>query len=193
MVFLESKQQRILQDSSLWGPWRPWMLLYFPVHIYRYWQQQQTAMKPFKGALGKRKAWSEIILAVEKILPAEGGEYIKQIKKKKKVNKQASGVNKVYGNGGKSLSSLIQTTVSQSWRWRPDMLTTRSKQSNKICVYVCVFVDVCFLFSYRAHHPKHCEVPHGDVSVQCRRHEEIHLGPIHTWGNSYFSEQGTVS
>lgn len=90
------------------------MLLYFPVHIYRYWQQQQTAMKPFKGALGKRKAWSEIILAVEKILPAEGGEYIKQIKKKKKVNKQASGVNKVYGNGGKSLSSLIQTTVSQS-------------------------------------------------------------------------------
>lgn len=41
-------------------------------------------MKPFKGALGKRKAWSEIILAVEKILPAEGGEYIKQIKKKEK-------------------------------------------------------------------------------------------------------------
>lgn len=44
---------------------------------------------------------------------------------------------------------------------------------------------------FRPHHSEHRQVSLGDVSVQRRRHEEIHLGAVHTRGNPRVPEQGS--
>lgn len=48
----------------------------------------------------------------------------------------------------------------------------------------------CICCCFRPHHSEHRQVSLGDVSVQRWRHEEIHLGAVHTWGKPRVPEQG---
>lgn len=54
----------------------------------------------------------------------------------------------------------------------------------------CKHVSCAFCCCFRPHHSEHRQVSLGDVSVQRWRHEEIHLGAVHTWGDPCVPEQG---